>query len=53
MTKLLNKFQPSQTRTEAQAFFDEAYSFPGAALALAALALGDVAIAVSMVVALG
>ena len=53
MTRLLSKFQKSQSRTEAQAFFDETYPFPKVAVALAALGIGDVAITVSMVFAVG
>jgi hypothetical protein len=48
MTKLLSR----TSRTEAQAFFEETYPFPSVVAALAALGLGDVAIAVSMVLSL-
>jgi hypothetical protein len=45
MTKLLR----SKSKTEEQAFFEEVCPFPTVFLALMALGIGDVAIAVSMV----
>jgi hypothetical protein len=52
MTKLVRRFRSAQSRTEAQVFFHETNHFPVLAFGLAALAIGDVAIAVSMVVEL-
>jgi hypothetical protein len=49
MTKLLSR----KSKTEAQAFFEETYPFPRVVVALASLAIGDVAIAVSMMLSLG
>jgi hypothetical protein len=53
MTRFIGRTPGARSRTEAQVFFEEAYHFPGLAFGLAALAIGDVAIAVSMVMALG
>jgi hypothetical protein len=41
-----------ETRTVAQGFFDEGYRFPSTLVALVTLAVGDVAIAASMVFSL-
>jgi hypothetical protein len=49
MMKLLSR----NSRIQAQAFFEETYPFPSVVAALALLAIGDVAIAVSMVLSLG
>jgi hypothetical protein len=48
MTTLLSRTR----KTEAQEFFEEAYPFPAVVAALASLAIGDVAIAVAMVLSL-
>lgn len=42
----------STSQTEAQTFFEETYPFPVVLVALASLAIGDVAIAFSMVLAM-
>jgi hypothetical protein len=42
-----------KSKTEAQTFFEETYPFPSVAAALIALAMGDVAIAISVVLSLG
>jgi hypothetical protein len=49
----MTRFSGLKSRTEAQAFFEETYPFPRVAAALAMLAVGDVAIALSMVLSLG
>ena len=49
----MTKLRSRQSKTEAEAFFAEAYSFPGVFTALAVLAIGDVAIALSMVLSAG
>jgi len=51
MTRLLSEFQKSQTPTEAQAFFEDTYPFPTVLFAIVAVAIGDIAITVSMVLA--
>jgi hypothetical protein len=42
-----------KSKSEAQAFFEETYPFPSVAAALIALAIGDIGIALSMVLSLG
>jgi hypothetical protein len=46
-------FPRREGRTEAQAFFEESYPFPSVVVALAILGIGDVAIAVAMVLSFG
>ena len=49
MTTLLGR----KSKTEAQAFFEETYPFPSVAAALIALGMGNIGIAISMVLSLG
>jgi hypothetical protein len=51
MTTLITRVR--STRTEADEFFRETYPLPIAALALAGLFLGDVAVVVAAIAAMG
>jgi hypothetical protein len=51
MTTLMTRVWP--TRTEADEFFRETYPLPVAALALAGLLFGDVAVVVAAIMAMG
>jgi hypothetical protein len=53
MTRWISKLQGSPTRTEAQEFFDEAYPLPVAGFAVVALLLGDIAVVIAAVAAVG
>jgi hypothetical protein len=52
MTRL-GKRSRSESRTEADAFFQEIYPFPIAAIAVASLCVGNVAIVVAALRAMG
>jgi hypothetical protein len=47
------KILKPKTRTEAEAFFEEAFPFPSVFTAISFLAAGDVAIVVTMLQSLG
>jgi len=53
MTTLMSRVRPSRRRTEADEFFRETYPLPVVALALAGVLLGDVAVVVAAIAAMG
>jgi hypothetical protein len=53
MTTLMSRVRPSRRRTEADEFFRETYPLPIIGIALASLLLGDIAVVVAAIAAMG